>query len=96
MSEIPKDWSIGVQTGPGFSYSLTPLEGIKEQQIILDVSNAFYNKNKLRFILSNDGKNVEPFEIEALSVIFTDTEGGYLSIIKRNLADIYEDLATIF
>jgi len=91
----PSGWSIGYHAGPGFQYKLFPAEeGKREQAFIFDIKDAYYERNRLNFILSNpditpeNALTVQSYAVELVREWpFSFIE--YLSVWRENLGRFY-------
>lgn len=72
----PSQWKIGYQVGPGFEYRLFDLDDmLTEQNINLHIDDAYYNKNRLRFMLANPSLPQDSaLSVNGISVTLTNDE----------------------
>ena len=95
--EVPPsiNWRIGYHAGPGFQYKLFPVEeGKREQAFIFDIKDAYYERNRLNFILSNPDimpENAITVQSHAVELVREEPFSfiKYLSVWRENLQIFY-------
>ena len=96
FADSPKGWSIGLNNGPGFSYTLVLLDENVIQKLSFNLRDAYYDNNRIRFIFSNPDKSEGFLIVQEVLIVLDEPYGGLSLAIKENLMTTYEYIATIF